>query len=134
MSIPLVDSEAYYRICSYNYKKTDDTANGLTADKVPEEPTQTEFIGIESTDARKIANTVFTESLIQTPASILVSGDTYDVTQSRTRINKLYGMTRKDFYKQSSEVVETRQNRIDRKAKIVADTLRITERIQDGVF
>lgn len=130
MSLPLKESQEYFGLCDFNYKKTDDTACGKTADKVPEEPPQTKCVGSETTDARKIANAVFAGSSLPIPATTLVISDTYDVTQARTRLNLLYVMTRADFYHQASSAVETRQNRIKRKAAIVSDTLRTAEDVQ----
>ena len=103
-----------------NLTKADDTADGETDDKHQDEPTQVAQIGAGSTDARKIANAVFGTG-VRIPAELIVSGDAYDVTQSYTRMNTLYGMTRENFYEQSRSNVQVRKNRLGVKQQITSN-------------
>lgn len=121
------DSIEYLGGQKANLDIQDKTAGGDTADKHEGEPTQTDMINAGSTDARKIANVVFSGGKLRLPCELLACGDVYDATQSYTRMNKLYAMTREDFYSQASAALQTRQNRLSRKQSLVASFLRIAE-------
>lgn len=110
-----------------NLTKSDSTAGGETDDKHQDEPTQVELIGAGSTDARKIANVVFSKDAIRIPAELVINGDSYDVTQSYTRMNKLFGMTRENFYTQAESNVQTRKNRLAFKQQLASDCYKSIE-------
>jgi hypothetical protein len=109
-----------------NLTKEDDTAGGNTDDKNQGKPTQKELIGAGSTDAKTAANELFTSG-VRIPALLIAAGDTYDLTQSFTRMNKLYGFTRSNFYTQASSNVETRKNRLAFKQKLVSECVKLSE-------
>jgi len=110
-----------------NLTKEDETAGGNTDDKNEGKPTQVEQIGAGSTDAHTIANEVF-KPKVRIPALIIAAGDSYDVTQSYTRMNKLYGMTRENFYEQAKSVLETRKNRLAFKQQLISECNKQSEK------
>lgn len=109
-----------------NLTKADKTAEGITDDKEPDEPSQVEQIDAGSTDARPVANVLFASQL-RIPAEILAAGAFYDMTQAYTRINEIYAMTREDYYKQAAAAVQIRKNRLTLKQGLVSNCLRLSE-------
>lgn len=114
-----------------NLTKEDDTAYGNTDDKTGER--QVDYIGAGSTDARVIANELF-KSKVRIPAMLIASGDTYDVTQSYTRMNDIYSMTRDSYYKQERGTLQTRKNRLQHKQKIVSEAVKQSEQAQKAQY
>lgn len=109
-----------------NLSKADKTAAGETDDKEPDSPGQRELIDAGSTDAREAANIVFTGNL-RVPAELMAAGVFYDMTQSYTRINAIYAMTRESYYSQAETEVKTRKNRLQHKQEIIANCVRLSE-------
>lgn len=109
-----------------NLTKADKTAEGITDDKEPDQPSQLTQIGSGSTDAREAANILFAAK-VRIPAEIMAVGDFYDATQAYTRINDIYAMTREDYYKQANAAVETRKNRLKYKQTLISNCIRLSE-------
>jgi len=110
-----------------NLTKEDDTAGGETDDKHEGEPTQAAMIGAGSTDARTIATAAFGTGDVRIPAELIMSGDSYDVTQAYTRMNAIFGMTRENYYSQASAAMQTRKNRLGLKQQLASDISQLVE-------
>ena len=113
-----------------NVSKETDTADGNTDDKSG--TSQYSLIKAGSTDARTIANDTFKPE-IRIPALVIAGEDVYDVTQSYTRINKLYDMTRANFYEQSKNAGDIRKKRLEHKQKLIASCVRQSEEPKKSV-
>jgi hypothetical protein len=133
MASVIKDALDYLAGQTANLTRQDSTAGGNTDDKEPDKPGQAEQIGAGSTDARSIANVIFGKADVRIPATILAAGDMYDVTQGCTRLNKLYGMVRDNFYEQASGAVGTRKNRLAMKQQLIADCFRQAEKPKEAV-
>ena len=123
----LKDALDYLAGQAANLTKSNATAGGDTDDKNQGKPTQEEMIGAGSTDARSTANITFGTSKPNIPAELIISGDTYDVTQSYSRMNTIYGMSREAYYKQAENNVQTRKNRLSLKQELVSSVSRLVE-------
>ncbi len=122
----LKDALDYLAGQTANLTKEEDTAQGNTDDKNEGSATQKQMIGAGSTDARTTANELFTTK-VRIPALLIAAGDTYDVTQSFTRMNKLYGTSRSNFYEQATSNVEVRKNRLALKQELVSECVKLSE-------
>lgn len=124
----------YYSAMLGALLKGDDTAAGKTDDKTPEKPGQAQVVMSLETDARKIANTVFSRGVPVIPADALSFSDIYDASQSCTRIAKLYSMTRKDFYNQAAKDKKVRDKRLALKGVMAERLIKAVDKGRDKVF
>ena len=112
--------------------KADKTADGTTDDKTPDEPAQKKGMDMLSTDARNVANRVFSPmGTPVTPAEMLVLGNMYDVMQSGTRNAEMYGTNRQKFYQNAASATEARKNNLNHKMSITAMVLQGIDKVKE---
>jgi len=123
---------AYVGATTSLLQKGENTAGGETADKTPDQPSQTEGVSAVQTDARKFANAVFARGMAKIPAEMLAMGDMYDMTQALTRISRLYDLKREDFYKEATRELEIRKTRLAYKQSIAVSAVHASEQPKEA--
>ena len=127
MSTALSDITGYFGELTSMLNKGQQTASGSTDDKDPGGSSQVSGLAALTTDARSVANRIFTSGLAKLPAELLAMGDTYDTTQACSRIAKVYSAGRDSFYEAAKGNTDIMKSRLEYKQSLATTMARASQ-------
>lgn len=131
MSKLLVSAVGYCKDQLKNLTRETESSMGKTDDTRLEEPSQLKQIQSGTTDAKVMANLLFGKEKLRLPIETTIVSDLYDLTQSCTRMNQIYNMTRSSYYAQGVTSLEPRLMRLARKQQYAAKFIRLAKEVKE---